>query len=240
MARGLASFRLDPGVPSSYGRQPMKDGDVVVAAGPARTSPAAANGGASRGATPDGVEKAAPPTGASASDRRAAIIELMRAHGEAVLGFCLRVLGDADLAEEVRQQAFLQAFRDFDRFEERSSRRAWLFGIASHRCLDALRNRKRRARWIDNDEQALMNTHDPGSGPSQRIEHAQIASALEECLKLLSPEVRMTVLLRFQNELTYEELAAQLATRADALQMRVTRALPKLRQCLESKGVYDD
>jgi DNA-directed RNA polymerase specialized sigma24 family protein len=57
---------------------------------------------------------------------------------------------------------------------------------------------------------------------------------------LLSPEVRMTVLLRFQTDLTYEELALRLSTRADALQMRVTRALSKLRGCLESKGIHDD
>lgn len=174
----------------------------------------------------------------SASDRRAAVVDLMRAHGSAVLGFCIRILGDRALAEEVRQQTFLEAFRDFDGFQQRASRRAWLFGIASHRCLDALRDR-RRSTWMELDDDAVTNTHDPGDGPSERLEHAQRTAALEECLKSLSPEVRMTVLLRFQTELTYEELAPHLATRADALQMRVTRALPKLRECMQSKGVYD-
>ena len=85
--------------------------------------------------------------------------ERMRAHGDAVLGFCIRVLRDRDLAEEMRQQTFLEAFRDFDRFQERSSRRAWLFGIASHRCLDALR--KRRPGWIASDHDALMKRRRP-------------------------------------------------------------------------------
>jgi RNA polymerase sigma-70 factor (ECF subfamily) len=174
----------------------------------------------------------------SASDRRAAIVDLMRAHGDAVLGLCIRVLGNRELAEEVRQQTFLEAFRDFDRFQE-GSLRAWLFGIASHRSLDALRKQQLRSKWIESDEDTVINTHDPGTRPNEQLEHAQLTAALEECMKSLSPEVRMTVLMRFQTELTYEELALQLSTRPDALQMRVTRALSKLRKCLESKGVYD-
>jgi len=145
--------------------------------------------------------------------------------------------GDRELAEEVRQQTFLEAFRDFDRFQDRSSRRAWLFGIASHRCLDVIR--KRHSGWIESDDDALINRHDPGSGPREQLERAQLTAALEECMKSLSHEVRMTVLMRFQTDFTYEQLAVQLATRAEALQMRVTRALSKLRRCLESKGAHD-
>ncbi|HEX3481017.1 MAG TPA: sigma-70 family RNA polymerase sigma factor [Kofleriaceae bacterium] len=235
----------------------MEDGDLVAgaAAVPRNASPGAAAVAASRsaapdapaatrGAIPDAVNaagvvdpQAAPAASTSAGDRRAAIVELMRAHGDAVLGFCIRVLRDRELAEEVRQQTFLEAFRDFDRFRDRSSRRAWLFGIASHRCLDVVR--KRRPGWIESDDDALINSHDPGSGPREQLEHAQLTAALEECMQALPHEVRMTVLLRFQTELTYEQLAVQLATRAEALQMRVTRALSKLRRCLESKGAHD-
>jgi RNA polymerase sigma-70 factor (ECF subfamily) len=248
----------------------MEDGDLSATGGtasldanrgPAMIANATADelpGNATSSATPDAVIAAdVSPTafevgqipfngdGPSSGTRSAragvaAVADLMRAHGDAVLGFCVRVLRDHELAEEVRQQTFLEAFRDFDRSQERSSRRAWLFGIAGHRCLDALRRQQRRSRWIENDEDAVINTHDPGTGPRQQIEHAQLTLALEGCLKTLSPEVRMTVLMRFQTELTYEDLAVQLSTSADALQMRVTRALSKLRRCLESKGVWND
>lgn len=235
----------------------MEDGDLVAgaAAVPRNASSGAAAVAVSRSAAPDApaaprgvtpdvvnaagsLDPQAPSAASSsASDRRAAIVELMRAHGDAVLGFCIRVLRNRALTEEVRQQTFLEAFRDFDRFQDRSSRRAWLFGIASHRCLDVMR--KRRLGWIESDDHALINRHDPGSGPREQLEHAQLIAALEECMQSLPHEVRMTVLLRFQTELTYEQLAVQLATRPEALQMRVTRALSKLRRCLESKGAHD-
>jgi DNA-directed RNA polymerase specialized sigma24 family protein len=61
--------------------------------------------------------------------------------------------------------------------------------------------------------------------------------ALEGCLDELSPEVRMTVLLRFQLGLSYAEIGAILDARAGTLQQRVARALPALKACLERKGV---
>jgi RNA polymerase sigma-70 factor (ECF subfamily) len=229
----------------------MEDGDLVAptVAVPHNAAPGAPAVAVRRGSAPTVTSGATPDPGAapgvagndarragpsSAGDRRAAIADLMRAHGDAVLGLCIRVLRDRELAEEVRQQTFLEAFRDFDRFQGRSSRRTWLLGIAGHRCLDVIR--RQHSGWIEGNDDALINRHDPGRGPREQLEQAQLAAALEECMRSLSPEVRMTVLMRFQTELSYEQLAVQLSTTADALQMRVTRALSRLRRCLESKG----
>src|SRR5215510_2821117 len=85
-----------------------------------------------------GDRKATPMT-----DRRAALGELMDAYGKIVLGFCLRMLRDRELANDVMQQVFLEAYRDFDRFQGRSSPRTWLLAIANNRCLDALRSKRR-------------------------------------------------------------------------------------------------
>jgi RNA polymerase sigma-70 factor (ECF subfamily) len=221
----------------------MEDGDLVAPgmAVPHNAAPDAPAVAVRRGATPHArassgvVENDARGAGSSsAGDRRTAIVDLIRAHGDAVLGLCVRVLRDRELAEEVRQQTFLEAFRDFDRFQGRSSRRTWLLGIAGHRCLDVIR--RQHSGWIESDDGALINRHDPGTGPREQLEQAQLAAALEDCMRSLSPEVRMTVLMRFQTELSYAQLAVQLSTTADALQMRVTRALSRLRRCLESKG----
>src|SRR5690242_1256749 len=183
----------------------MEDGDLAApAVAVPRTPGPGAGVVAPRSAAPD-----VRASGSSASERRAAVVDLMRAHGSALLGFCIRILGDRALAEEVRQQTFLEAFRDFDAFQHRASRRAWLFGIASHRCLDELRD-QRRARWTEIDEDVVIHPHDTRIGPDEQLEHAQLSAALEECMKSLSPEVRMTVLMRFQTELTYEELAPRL------------------------------
>lgn len=187
----------------------------------------------------------ATPAGAAAAtqpplDRRAVLAELMQEHGKAVLGLCLRVTQNATIAEDVTQQVFLEAYRDLDRFEGRSSPRTWLFSIASHRCLDALRNEQRRAKRLVADDAAADAVADPGAGPLDGIDRRRLAAALDDCMALLSPDVRATVLLRFQTGLGYRELVEMLGANADTLQVRVSRALPVLKRCMERKGWNGD
>lgn len=181
-------------------------------------------------ATPDATARLA------RGDRRGAIEALMDAYGAAVFGYCSRVLRDQVLAEDVLQQVFLEAYRDIAQFQGRSALRAWLFRIAANRCQDAIRSRKRRERVIEADDEAVGAHADPASTSVDRLERSDLHRALDECLELLSDEVRMTVLLRFQSEMTYAEMSQPLAARSEALHARVARALPVLRRCLEDKG----
>ena len=141
------------------------------------------------------------------------------------------------------QRVFFEALRDFEQFRGEASRRTWLFGIASHRCLDILRAQRRRASSeriepteASNDRQGVADHEAAERGPFEQLNRAQLLEALEDCLASLSPETRATVLLRFWTELTHEQLTAHLGSTAEALQMRISRAMPVLRQCLERKG----
>lgn len=170
-------------------------------------------------------------------DRKGAITALMDQHGATVFNYCSRYLLDRVLAEDVLQQVFLQAYRDIDRFEGRSSPRTWLLRIAIHRCQDAIKARGRQR--VTSDSDAIHDAVDPGRIPDEHVEKSRLVRALEECLEGLSHEVRATVLLRFHSGFSYREMAGPLAASAEALQARVARALPALRRCLENKGWAD-
>ncbi len=86
--------------------------------------------------------------------------ELVEAHRAELHAHCYRMLGSVHDAEDALQDALLRAWRGLDAFEGRSSRRTWLYRIATNACLDSLGRRGRRAMPVD-----LGPPTDPGQGP---------------------------------------------------------------------------
>jgi RNA polymerase sigma-70 factor (ECF subfamily) len=172
----------------------------------------------------------------AAGDLRRAITLLMDSYGDELYRHVRLVVADADLADEVHQSVFVQAYRDLDRFEGRSSFRSWLYAIARHRCLDALKLRRRFLRRFRLGAPSPERA-DPRPGADERLATVSAGKALERCLAKLAPEVRIAVLLRCQEGLTYEEMSVISGEKPATLQARVARALPKLRDMLVAMGI---
>jgi RNA polymerase sigma-70 factor (ECF subfamily) len=171
-----------------------------------------------------------------AGDRRGALEILMRVYGAGVYRFCRSTLEDGDLAQEVHQIVFVAAYDDLGSFAGRSTLQAWLYGIARHRCLDALKSR-RRARLRMLFGLSPPEGRDARPGPAELLERRGLGQALQLCLKALAPHVRMAVLLRYGEGLSCEDISRTSGERANTVQARVARALIALRRCLESNGV---
>lgn len=164
----------------------------------------------------------------------AALRLLMKRHGNAVYRYCCEGLRDATLSEDVHQRIFTEAYRDCRRFAGRSTVRAWLFGIARHRVLDAAKLRRRHQGPLEQGD--LHDVPDLRPGADERIDDARLIEALRRCLQRLDEHIRAAVLLRFQQGLTFEEMAEACGQKPGTLQARVTRALPVLRDCIESES----
>ena len=170
------------------------------------------------------------------ADRDQALSVLMRLYGVPLYRFCREMVADPDLAEDVHQMTFVQAYEGLPRFGRRSSLKSWLFSIARHRCLDALKmDRRRKRRFEAMDELPERPVAQPSA--LEELSQGTRTRALEVCLGKLAPRIRETLLLRFQQGLSYPEIARLVKERPPTLQVRVARALPVLRRCLESQGV---
>lgn len=168
-------------------------------------------------------------------DREEAIRILMDAYGVAVYRYCRQMVADPDLADEVHQMTFVQAYESLEGFARRSSLRTWLYGIARHRALDALKVSRRRHRRFELVADVPEVPH--GDSPEDRLITGDASQALRKCLEELAPRVRTAVLLRYQEGFSYPQMETVIGDRPATLQARVARAMPVLRRCLENQGV---
>jgi RNA polymerase sigma-70 factor, ECF subfamily len=157
----------------------------------------------------------------------------MQRYGTSIYRYCREALRDPTLADDVHQQIFLQVHRDLGRFVGRSTLRTWLFAIARHRVLDALRSHRRAHVHLGDRDTA--DVPDPSPGPGERIDDVRLHQALAACFGQLGEHMRTALLLHYQQGFTFEDMAEICGEKPGTLQARVMRTLPKLRACIESR-----
>jgi RNA polymerase sigma-70 factor, ECF subfamily len=168
----------------------------------------------------------------TAGDKRRVLALLMTRYGDGIYRYAVAMTRDRHLAEEIRQQVFVEVFRDLGDVEDPSSLPTWTFGIARHRCLDAV---TARLHWFQRYKNELPeDVEQDDCDPDRDLDRSRLARILASCLARLAPAARDAVVLRYQQELSYDEAAAISGGRPGTLQRRVARALPVLRKCVEA------
>jgi RNA polymerase sigma-70 factor, ECF subfamily len=181
------------------------------------------------GEAPD-VEQDAITLAIGARDHRRALSLLMGRYGDDIFRYAVSMTRDTDLAEEVRQQVFTEAYRDLERSARPQSVVRWLFGIARHRSLDAVQGRMRWRLRYKNETPAEEESVCPE--PNQELDRRKLSILLGRCLAKLPVPMREAVLLRYQQDLSYDDAAQVSGQMSTTLRQRVARALPLLRKCV--------
>jgi len=152
------------------------------------------------------------------------ISELYEKHGGEVLGYLTRRCPDG-AADDLLQETFLQVARQSGRMPQVTMPRAWLFGIA--RNLLARHFRKR----TESEELHCALSQDVGdAGADPRL------PAVREAICELPAEVRETLELRMEQELSYEEIATVLDIPVGTVRSRLHNAVRRLRATLIQTG----
>jgi RNA polymerase sigma factor (sigma-70 family) len=166
----------------------------------------------------------------ASGDHRRALTILMTRHGDRVYRYALSLTGDHHHADEVRQQVFVEAYRDLETFAGRSPVRIWLFGIARHRCMDVMKTHRR---WTRRYKREPPEDPEVDPDPARELDRYRIARLISRCMRKLAPAALEAVVLRYQHELPYDEVAKLVGDRVGTVQQRVARALPVLRRCVD-------
>lgn len=162
-----------------------------------------------------------------------ALESLLQLYEKSIIVFCTGMLGYQDDAVDVAQEIFLAAYVAFERFEQRSSLRTWLFGIARNKCRNALRDRTNR-RLLSRQEISLASViyANPPPIPGQVTQDELLNRALE-ALSQLNEEERVVVLLRYKQAMTHAEIADVLCTSKSTVERRWRQALQHLGRFLD-------
>jgi RNA polymerase sigma factor (sigma-70 family) len=162
----------------------------------------------------------------------AAFAELVRRHIDLVYSAALRMVRDAQLAEDVTQGVFVALARGAAQLTERSVLSGWLHRTAQNLAANAVRSDvRRRAR---EQEAAAMNEL-LAAEPEAAWE--RIAPHLDAALGELSEPDRDALMLRYFQGKSAREIAALLGTSDVAAQKRVSRAVERLREIFARQGV---
>src|SRR5208283_3056712 len=138
---------------------------------------------------------------------------LYHQHGPALLRYLHAYFADPGTAEDLLHETFVQALRCSHQLATVESHRAWLFGIARHMALSALRRQR-----LTQPLTAELEAPRPSEADSRMEE-------VNRCILDLPPPLRETLQLRLRDDLAYEEIAAVLDIPVGTVRSRLHHAL---------------
>jgi RNA polymerase sigma-70 factor (ECF subfamily) len=164
-------------------------------------------------------------TQAQQGDRRA-FGELVHRHREGIVNVVYRMCGDANLAEDAAQEAFIRAWQHLPSYRPRSPFRNWLYRIATNVALDTLR---RERETVDIDVLPLSASD---KGPEAALVGKERGERVRQAVLALPPASRAVLVLREYEELSYREIAGTLDIPIGTVMSRLNYARNRLRESL--------
>lgn len=142
-------------------------------------------------------------------------------HG-AVYTLCYRMLENEDDAQDAMQAAFVRAFRGLAGFRGESSLKTWLYRIAVNEAVSLLRKRRGAPEALSD----TLSRPDDTPGVADKL-------TVDAALRRVSADHRAILILRFWEEMSYEEIATVLGISLPAVKMRIQRARSEFRKWYE-------
>jgi RNA polymerase sigma-70 factor (ECF subfamily) len=140
---------------------------------------------------------------------------------------------DAAEAEDLTQETFLRAYRSRDSLQDEGAQTAWLYRIATHVCLDRLRQYARRAPRESEADLDEVDVAEPDAPSLQKvIEQDEMSACVQRYLTDLSDSYRAVMLLHDMHELDGPEIARLLGLSLATVKIRLHRARLKLKGAL--------
>ena len=151
---------------------------------------------------------------------RAAFQMLFEAYKDRVYSIALHYSGNTDMAGDVTQQVFLKLFTRMEQFRQDAEFTTWLYRIVANTCIDEQRSRKR---FIPLSNEAEVRDMPARGSQEDKYIRREVAMSVREAISQLRPKLRMPILLKYVEGLSYEEIGQALGCSKGTVASRLNR-----------------
>jgi RNA polymerase sigma-70 factor, ECF subfamily len=165
--------------------------------------------------------------------------ELVARFSAPVFNLIVRLVRNEGVAQELAQDSFVKVFRSLHLYDRSQRLGPWVYRIAHNTAIDYLRRRVPAMVALDDTtdgDAAPMLVDERARSPFEHAELADLSAALDWALAQLRPEYRRLVVLRYQEDQSYEDIAAALGMPIGTVKSHLHRARQTMATLLEHSG----
>lgn len=140
---------------------------------------------------------------------------------------CLSIVKETNTAQDLSQDILVKAFLSLPKFEGKSKFSSWLYSITYNKCIDYLRNQQ-KYKEIEFDPSKEPGGIDDDDQANEEIVSIKV-SRLRKLMEKLSEEDRLILLMKYQDEMSIQDIERILEIGSSAVKMRLKRARERLR-----------
>jgi RNA polymerase sigma factor (sigma-70 family) len=176
---------------------------------------------------------------ATAGDQKA-FKAIERRYKNAVAMIVYRLVRERNQVADLTQEIFIKAFQHLDDFDYKHQFASWLFKIANNHCIDYIRKKKLKIYSIDeqirtDDGEVEYEIPDSTYEPDLNILREQKVRMIRQAIESLPEKYRAIIVLRHQEELSYEEIAQKTGLPVNTVKVQLFRAREMLYKFLKDK-----
>lgn len=177
---------------------------------------------------------------ASKQGDKGAFSQLIKKHINKLYNLCYRLTGDENEAKDLSQEVFLQAFKAIKEFREEASFSTWLYRISRNIWINKYK-RSQKVKFVSLDkpikvgeDELARQIPDPKATVDQDLAKEEMEKAIQKAIATLKPEHRITIILRYMENKSYEEIAEICKCSLGTVGSRLTRAMKEMKNLLSS------
>lgn len=171
---------------------------------------------------------------------QSAYAELMERYRDSIYFMMLKMVKNADDADDLTIEAFGKAFNRLKQYSPNYAFSTWLFKIASNNCIDFIRKKRIKLTSMDSGvktdegETMYIDARSTAKDPEQEVMHNQKVKHMRELVSKLKPRYRVLVEKRYFEELSYEEISKELDLPLGTVKAQLFRARDFLANMMEN------